>query len=102
MGEITIATKTISICLIISALLLASCGQKQDVVRVGVVGPFSGEFAAIGEWVQQGSELGAKDVETQYGVHVELVYEDSGCSAKEMLTAFNKLKAVDNVNIVTG
>jgi branched-chain amino acid transport system substrate-binding protein len=72
------------------------------VVKVGVVGPFSGEFAVIGSWVQQGSQLAAKEVEQQHGVTIELIYEDSGCSTKEMLTAFNKLHAVDNIEIITG
>ena len=96
LGENAIATKTIySICLI--ALLLAGCATPtghvtKEPIKIGVVGPFSGQFSAKGEWVQQGSQIGAADVTREYGLDIQLVYEDSGCSTKEMLTAFENLR----------
>ncbi len=85
--------------LILSLLVIAtSCSKKQDdVIRIGVIGPLTGEGATYGEAMQRGFEL-AFENETK----IKLVYEDSKLSAKEGVAAIQKLISANKVKVVLG
>jgi branched-chain amino acid transport system substrate-binding protein len=89
--------------LVIACLLLAGCQTAhQDTITVGVVGPFTGIGAQFGEWGKQGFELAAQEIETQTGTKINFIYEDDHCEPAPTITALNKLRSVDNVQIAVG
>jgi ABC-type branched-subunit amino acid transport system substrate-binding protein len=90
------------------ALLLTACTptgqattQPRQTITIGVVGMFSGEFASYGEWVREGAELGKAEAEKRWNIDIKLVYEDSGCTARELITALAKLQS-ENIQLITG
>jgi branched-chain amino acid transport system substrate-binding protein len=101
------------IIILVVALLLASCGSTGTVdgeiqvdgtvdtvekIKIGFMGPLSGDAAAYGLSIQRGVELALADT----GVDIEFIVEDSMCDAKEAATAVNKLINVDGVVAIVG
>jgi branched-chain amino acid transport system substrate-binding protein len=72
---------------------------KQDIVKVGVVLPLSGELGALGESVKNSMQMSLNDLENK---NIELVFEDGQFDSKIALSAYNKLQTVDNVDIIIG
>ena len=68
-------------------------------IKVGVILPLSGQYASFGESVKNSMELSAKDLQNK---NVELVFEDDQYDSAKALSAYNKLKSVDNVDLVVG
>lgn len=68
------------------------------VVKIGFMGPLSGDAASYGESILKGVELAKRDS----GLDVELVVEDSKCDGKEAVNAITKLISVDRVSAVVG
>lgn len=69
----------------------------QDVVKVGVILPLSGQYASFGEDVKKAMEISVNDLEHK---NVELFFEDDQYASKTGLSAYNKLQSVDNVDMV--
>ena len=76
-----------------------------QVIKIGYVGPLSGDAAAYGQEMQKiltyrlgqiNQEAGAN------GVRFEMVYEDGKCSGNDSANAFQKLVNVDGVKIILG
>jgi branched-chain amino acid transport system substrate-binding protein len=107
--------RIIVISMLLVAMLLVSCGtsntvegeiqvdttveETEEMVKIGVMGPLSGDAAAYGESVKKAVELAASDLGLD---NVELIFEDSKCDAKESVTAANKLVNVDGVVAIIG
>ncbi len=68
-------------------------------VKVGWMGPLSGDAASYGESIKRGVELALKDAGLE---NIELIVEDSKCDAKEAVNAVNKLINVDEVQAIVG
>jgi branched-chain amino acid transport system substrate-binding protein len=93
--------------LLISVLL--GCGQpaqpELEALRIGVIAPFSGDFAALGRAVRDGTSL-AVEVWNQtggiYGRPVQLVLEDSGCDYQQARAAAQELLVEQEILFVIG
>ncbi|MCS7184145.1 MAG: ABC transporter substrate-binding protein [Patescibacteria group bacterium] len=73
-------------------------------IKIGYIGPLTGEAASIGEPGLAGAELAVKEINEAGGVlgrKLELVVEDDQCSNKGV-DAMNKLVNVDKVIAITG
>ena len=73
-------------------------------IKLGYVGPLTGELASVGEPGLGGAELAVKEINAAGGLlgrQVELIAEDDACSAKG-LNAVTKLIQVDKVVAITG
>jgi len=68
-------------------------------IKVGVILPLSGDYAAVGESVKNSMQLSYNELENK---NVELVYEDGGFNSVKAVSAYKKLQDVDNVDIVIG
>jgi len=78
----------------------SNCSKKESepsTIKIGVVGPFTGEGATYGESMRRGFELAF-----QNEPDVKLIYEDSKLSPKDAAAAINKLIAADKVKVVLG
>ncbi len=89
-------------------LMLVGCSTPTEVVesedipvKVGVLTPMSGGFAAWGEETQA---ILNQTILNNFGEDskIELVYEDSKCNGQDAVTAYQKLVNVDNVDVILG
>jgi branched-chain amino acid transport system substrate-binding protein len=79
-------------------------GDQTGPIKIGYVGPLTGELASVGEPGLGGAELAVKEINEAGGLlgrQLELIAEDDACSAKG-LNAITKLVRVDKVAAITG
>ena len=73
--------------------------------RVGVMESLTGPGETYGNVALQAKQLAVDEINAAGGIggrELELVVEDSKCSAQDAITAYNKLTAVDGVKIILG
>jgi len=79
--------------------------STENNIKIGFIGPLTGENANIGQPIQRGVELALKDINEEWkatGKSVEVVYEDGKCNGKDATTAIQKLIDQDKVNAIVG
>ncbi len=72
---------------------------------IGVILPLTGNQAIYGQGIKEGLDLSAKGVNdtTRFGIHINLVYEDTRSEAKNAPTAARKLIDSDHaIALITG
>ncbi len=77
----------------------ATTGGDQK-VKVGFIGPLSGDAASYGESIKRGVQLAVKNMGQED--KVDLFFEDSKCKGKGAVNAANKLINVNNVDVIIG
>jgi branched-chain amino acid transport system substrate-binding protein len=93
------------------AILLSACqtggvsenGLEQ--VKIGVIGPMSGEAAAYGEETKNILDYGLVSLNeraAEMGYEFELLFEDGGCNGSDSSNSLQKLHDVDGVTFVLG
>lgn len=75
---------------------------SDEKVRIGFVGPFTGNSAAFGEFMQNGFDLALAELTPVQLANLEIIKEDDTCSGKNAVSAVQKLIEVDRVNYVIG
>lgn len=78
-------------------LTISSCNQNDNIMKIGIIAPLTGEGATYGDAMKKGFELAFEDDENYL-----LVYEDSKLDAKEGVSAINKLISFDNTQVIYG
>ena len=76
-----------------------------EAIKIGFLGPLTGDVASLGTNAQKGVELAVKEINAAGGINgrtVEVVYEDGKCNAKDAATAGNKLINLDKVTAIVG
>lgn len=85
------------------ALSGASIGAAEPTIRIGVLSPNTGPYAAIGEDVRNGFQLYLDEVGAKAGgARLELVFEDSQAKPDVGLTKARKLVESDKVAFLSG
>ncbi|MXZ89915.1 MAG: ABC transporter substrate-binding protein [Chloroflexi bacterium] len=90
------------------ALAVWACGDSDEAIapyRIGVMESLTGPGESYGTVASQAKQMAADEINAAGGVNgrpLELVVEDSQCSAKEAVAAYNKLTGVDGVKIILG
>lgn len=69
--------------------------EVNEVIKVGVIAPLSGQYAVIGEGIRDAMLLNANDSKD-----IEFVFEDSQFDPKKAVSAYQKLTSVDNVDVI--
>lgn len=88
----------------LSTILLTGCAPK-DVIKIGFIGPLTGDAAAIGQDMLHGAEWAIEEMNTKGGIDgkkVLLVAEDGKCTGAEAANAAQKLVNVDKVLAIIG
>jgi len=79
--------------------------ESNKVIKVGFIGPLTGEASPCGVPVNQGIKLALKD-SINKGViednQIEIIFEDGKCDSKEAVKAAQKLINVDKVKVIFG
>ncbi len=74
-------------------------GQKQEVIKIGVIGPFTGGLSQYGEAYKNGIVLAEQELNTK-AKNFEFIFEDSAYDPAKAVSAFQKLTQIDHVNLV--
>lgn len=73
--------------------LFASCTNKTNVVKIGVVGPMTGAGAATADYWVNGLNLAIDQINAkENGTTYELVFEDCRSDAKEAVSCYKRLE----------
>ena len=81
------------------------CGGEEEPFRVGVMESLTGAGETYGTVANQAKQMAVDEINEAGGIDgrmLELVVEDSQCSAKDAIAAYNKLTDVDGVKIILG
>ena len=100
------------------ASLVIACGgdgdadEKKDMqegeqapFRIGVMESLTGPGETYGSVAVQAKQMAVDEINAAGGINgrmLELIVEDSKCSAQDAITAYNKLTDVDGVKIILG
>lgn len=79
---------------LLSLFALNSCAKKETTIRIGVVGPMTGDQSKMGLDVKNGTELAVKEWNQKGGVlgkKIELLIEDDQHDPKQAVAVANKL-----------
>lgn len=89
--------------------IVAMNGKKGEVstepIKIGFMGPLTGDVANIGENARAAVQIATYEVNAAGGVlgrNIEVVYEDDGCSGATASSAISKLINTDKVVAVLG
>lgn len=101
--------KNIKILIALSAIVFALTGckscnkQKIKTINIGVIIPLTGDYAKIGNDIKKAIEVGEKDAINKglikEGV-INVLFEDNKLDAANTITAYNKLKAINDIQVV--
>ena len=91
----------------VAVLLLAACGDdgSDEPFRIGVMESLTGPGETYGTVSSQAKQLAVDEINAAGGIDgrmIELIVQDSKCSAQDAITAYNKLTDVDGVKIILG
>ena len=79
------------------------CAKKEDVIKIGTAGPFTGDQARIGNDMKNGVELAVSEWNAKGGVlgkKIVLLSEDDRHDPKEAVAVANKLVSLDVVGVI--
>ncbi len=93
--------------LIIAATSIACVirDSTRNELRIGAIFSLSGDKAAYGESAKNGLELAVSEINAAGGIQgkrLTILYEDGRGSAKDAVSAFEKLSTLDKVPVVIG
>ena len=93
----------------ILALTVLACSGDSDgqtaPFRIGVMESLTGAGETYGIVAREAKQMAADEINAAGGINgrtLELVVEDSQCTAKDAITAYNKLTDVEGVKIILG
>jgi branched-chain amino acid transport system substrate-binding protein len=99
--------RIVSIALVVlmlaSVFAFASCSSDTasgETIKLGVVGPMTGDYSLYGTSVRDGALLAAEEINAAGGINgqeVEIVYADSKGDPVEGVNAYNKLRDEDGI-----
>ena len=85
---------------------LAACdGGEDQPFRIGVMESVTGPGETYGNVAVRAKQMAVDEINAAGGIDgrmLELIVEDSKCSAQDAITAYNKLTDVDGVKIILG
>ena len=84
---------------------LATSAAAQETIKVGVIQPLTGAFAASGNYVANGAKIAADEINAKGGVlgkKIELVIEDNKSNPTEAAAVAEKLIVRDKVPVMMG
>jgi branched-chain amino acid transport system substrate-binding protein len=80
-------------------------GGNSNVIKVGFIGPLTGDVSDLGQPEQRITELAVDEINASGGINgkqLEVIYEDGKCDGADGATAAQKLISVDGVQAILG
>ena len=91
--------------LMILPLVFAACGGGDEPFQIGVMESVTGPGETYGNVAVRSKQMAVDEINEAGGINgrmLELIVEDSKCSAQDAITAYRKLTDVDGVKIILG
>ncbi len=91
--------------LICATTAISSVSFAADAIKIGVVTPLSGTYAAVGQPVRWGLELAAHEINAAGGIggrQVALIFEDEEANPSVAVQKAERLFQVEKVDFLTG
>ena len=88
-----------------TVFLLSACGSSEDTVKLGVIGPLTGDYSMYGLAVENGAKLAADEINAAGGVlglDLEIIAYDSKGDPTEGVNAYNRLRDEDEIDALIG
>jgi branched-chain amino acid transport system substrate-binding protein len=73
--------------------------EKRE-LRIGLITPLSGTYSALGNYVKNGIKLGLSELNSDISSQVKLFIEDDGWSVSRSVSAYQKLKLTEKIDVV--
>ncbi len=110
MKKILLFFGIISLMLILSgchepAKLAEKAETKEEVVKIGFIGPMTGDGSEYGVPILAGARIAVEEINEAGGIdgkQIEAIWEDGKCDPKAATTATQKLVDIDKVKIILG
>ncbi|MDD4983960.1 MAG: ABC transporter substrate-binding protein [Candidatus ainarchaeum sp.] len=91
------------IVIVVLVVVFTGGNSEKEVIKIGVVGPLTGDIAQYGLSYNAAVELAAEKANYEIdGKKVEFIVEDGKCNGTDATTAFNKLIHIDQVDFIIG
>ena len=90
---------------LIGIILLSGCSKGDNIIKIGFIGPLTGDAVIYGEPVRDAVSLAVEEINDKGGVdgkRLEVIYEDGKCAGKDSATAAQKLINIDKVKVIIG
>lgn len=101
--RIKIGALTVAAIFCLALGFIGSVVAEDTVIKIGVVGPLTGQFAAVGQSQINGAEMMAKEINAAGGKYtVELISEDDASNCDQSVNATVKLITRDKVAAILG
>lgn len=86
----------------IFTLALSGCGKSGDdgIIKLGVIGPMTGDYSMYGTAVAEGAKLAVKEINAAGGVNgsnIQIIDYDSKGDKTEAVNAYNRLRDQDGI-----
>ncbi|MFH1650449.1 MAG: ABC transporter substrate-binding protein [Candidatus Woesearchaeota archaeon] len=94
--------KTTILTVLIGILLLSACQTSND-IKIGWIGPVSGQSAVLGMDSITAAEIAVQDVNANGGINgktLTLIAEDDQYDTKKTISAYEKLVNIDGVKVI--
>lgn len=91
----------------ILSLASAGCSKSEadSVIKLGVIGPMTGDYSMYGTAVAEGAKLAAKEINAAGGVNgatIDIIDYDSKGDKTEAVNAYNRLRDQDGIKGLIG
>lgn len=74
--------------------------SNNETIKIGFIGPMSGDAASYGEIISRGAQIAAQDINSSGGINgkkIEIVIADSKCNGPGAVTALQRLIDIDGI-----
>lgn len=94
---------SVALAAILSAATGAAMAQSPTVVRIGVLGPLTGDLAYAGQYQLRGAQLKAAQINAQQkAIKIEIIAEDDESKCDRSVSAARKLITRDKIHALLG
>ena len=97
------------IAILVLSTVLTGCGggetAEAETIKLGVIGPLTGDYSMYGVAVEQGAKLAAEEINAAGGVNgkeIEIIAYDSKGDKTEGVNAYNRLRDQDGISALIG
>lgn len=83
----------------------ASAPTETGPIKIGFIGPLTGDTASLGTAARAGTELAVEEINAAGGINgrqIEAIYEDGRCTSQPASSAASKLINADKVSAIIG
>ena len=81
---------------------LFSLSENNQIIKIGVVYPMTGNAASYGEYAVNAFRIAVYNINKNSDIQIEAIYEDGKCNGKDAASATNKLIEYNDVDFLIG